>query len=232
MKKAIITILALGTLAVTPVMAQNFSVKVTNLSNGIHFTPLLITAHTSATRVFEVATSASTNLQAMAEGGDISGLVSDMDAAAADTVANPAAGILAPGAVASADFANADDNNTRLSIVAMLLPTNDGFVGLDSLEIPTTAGTYTYYLDAYDAGTETNDEIVNGGGALGTAGIPKDPGANNGTGGSGVSATGVASIHIHRGILGDTDATGGVSDLDSRVHRWLNPIARLVVTVN
>ena len=38
-------------------------------------------------------------------------------------------------------------------------------------------------------------------------------------------------IHIHRGILGDTNTSGGVSDLDSRVHRWLNPVARITVTV-
>ena len=36
----------------------------------------------------------------------------------------------------------------------MLIPTNDAFVGMDSIEIPTEPGTYTYYLNAYDAGTD------------------------------------------------------------------------------
>jgi len=31
--------------------------------------------------------------------------------------------------------------------------------------------------------------------------------------------------------LGDTDLSAGTSDLDSRVHRWLNPVAKLTVTV-
>jgi hypothetical protein len=36
----------------------------------------------------------------------------------------------------------------------MLLPTNDGFVGLDSLTLPTNPGTYLYTLNGYDAGTK------------------------------------------------------------------------------
>jgi len=49
------------------------------------------------------------------------------------------------------------------------------------------AGTYTFYLDAYDAGTEVNNEIVNGAGAPGQLGIPADPQANNGTGATGTN---------------------------------------------
>ncbi len=123
--------------------------------------------------------------------------------------------------------------NSYLSLVAMLLPTNDGFVGLDGWEIPSTAGTYTVMLNAYDAGTEANDEIINGGGAPGVPGIPAAPAGNGG-----MNATGVTSsesnmlIHIHRGNLGDDDLMAGISDLDNTVHRWLNPIAKLTVVVN
>ena len=74
---------------------------------------------------------------------------------------NPAVGLLAPGDSATATL-DTTAGNTHLSIVAMLLPTNDGFVGLDSLEIPTTPGTYIYYLNGYDAGTEANDEVIIG----------------------------------------------------------------------
>jgi hypothetical protein len=38
-------------------------------------------------------------------------------------------------------------------------------------------------------------------------------------------------VHIHPGLLGDTDPNGGISDVDSRIHRWLNPVAALIVTV-
>ena len=122
--------------------------------------------------------------------------------------------------------------NVLLSIVAMLLPTNDAFAGLNAVSIPTEPGTYAFDVPAYDAGTEANDELLTGGGAPGAAGIPADPGGLAGNGGTGAAAADAnPSVHIHRNTLGDTDANGGTSDLDSRVHRWLNPVVRVVITV-
>lgn len=216
----------------TPGLARDLRVTITNLTNGSYFTPLLVAAHNRRTDLFEVGTEASAELQAMAEGGDISGLILEVEAAGGDYVADPAGGVLAPGASATAHLDVRGRSTTHLSIVAMMLPTNDGFVGLDSLRIPRYPGTYVYYLNGYDAGTEANDEIINGGGAPGVAGIPADPGGNGG-----VDATGAAgpdvnpTVHIHRSVLGDTDPEGGISDLDSRVHRWLNPVARVIVKV-
>jgi len=221
-----------GTLVTTPVMAQNLDISITNLTHGTYFTPLLVSAHADGNHLFQPGTPASTHLQAMAEGGDISGLTSDMDAISADSAVNPAGGVLAPGA--SVQFSiNTTSGNNYLSLTAMLVPTNDGFVGLNAMHIPAAAGTYRYSLNAYDAGTEANDEIVNGGGAPGVPGIPVDPGGANGTGATGVTSTEAnTNVHIHRGVLGDTDPNGGISDLDSRVHRWLNPVAELVITVH
>jgi len=125
------------------------------------------------------------------------------------------------------------DGNMYLSIVSMMLPTNDGFIGLNAWSIPTEAGTYTMTLSAYDAGTEANDEMITGGGAPGVAGIPAAPGGDAGVDGTGVTTNeGNSTIHIHRGSLGDDDLTGGKSDLDNTVHRWLNPVARVTVIVN
>jgi hypothetical protein len=167
----------------------------------------------------------------MAEGGDIAGLITDLDAASADHEANPAGGPLAPGASTSFSLTTAAGND-YLTAVAMVLPTNDAFLGLNSWKIPSEAGTYTLNISAYDAGTEVNDEIINDGGAAGTPGIPGDPSGQSGTGAAGVTtAESNTHIHIHRGVLGDTNATGGNSDLDSRIHRWLNPVARIIVTV-
>lgn len=218
------------TLLSSAALAQTVDVKITNLTQGLHFTPLLVSAHTAASDVFEVGTTASSELASMAEGGAISGLVS-ASAAGTVNVENPADGLLAPASSAMVmDMDTAD--NDLLSIVAMVLPTNDGFVGLDSWSIPEEAGTYTVYLNAYDAGSEANDEIINGAGALGMAGIPVAPAGNGGTDATGVTSTeDNQTVHIHRGNVGDTDAEGGISDVDSRVHRWLNPVAKVVVTV-
>ena len=230
MKIMTLTVLPLA-LAASLSNAANIDVKITNLTHGSFFTPLLVTAHTDANHLFQVGTSASEELQAMAEGGDTAGLITLADSVAAVSVANPAKGMLGPAMDTMADLDTG--SNDRLTIVGMLLPSNDGFVGLDSWEIPTAAGTYTIYLNAYDAGTEANNELIlAGSGAPEVDGIPGNPGANGGTGGMGAAGLDANTmVHIHRGVLGDTDLAGGTSDLDSRIHRWLNPVAQVVVTV-
>ena len=231
MNKKLLLAMAITAISMSNASAQDLNISFTNLTHGNHFTPLIFSAHTTDQYIFSINTSASTSLQAMAEGGDISGLVNDLSAVNADINANPHDGLMAPGQSVNLTLST-QEINTHLSIAAMILPTNDGFVGLDSLSIPTEAGTYTYYLNGYDAGTEVNDEIVNGGDAPGAPGIPGDPLGQSGTGASGVTnAENNTNIHIHRGVIGDTDANGGISDIDSRVHRWLNPVARLVIEV-
>lgn len=221
-------------IVVQTAVAADFSITVTNATNGSYFTPLLVSAHSDGDRIFRLGQAASAQLQAMAEGGDISGLATQLGGADDDTVVDPAGGLLAPGESVTTTLNTDGSGNTYLSIAAMILPTNDGFVGIDSLPLPTTAGTYVYSLLAYDAGTEANDERVVGGagGTPGVAGIPAAPGGDNGQNGTGVTtAESNATVHIHRGVIGDTDANGGASDLDRTVHRWLNPVAKLTIAV-
>ncbi|SES93970.1 spondin domain-containing protein [Thalassotalea agarivorans] len=211
--------------------AAELDVTISNLTQGIHFTPLVVAAHDDSGKMFASGEMASPELQAIAEGGSIDGMVTLLGTINADVAANPAGGLLAPGASTMTSMSTAD-SNMYLSIAAMILPTNDGFVGVNSWKIPTEPGTYTFTMNAYDAGTEVNDEIINGGGASGTPGIPVAPGGDGGTGGTGVATTETNSyVHIHRGNLGDDNATGGKSDLDSSIHRWLNPVARVTVVV-
>ena len=212
--------------------AAEYSVTVTNLTRGMYFTPLLVAAHVDTTSLFSSGQVASSNLQSMAEGGDISGLVSDLNGINADVVENPAAGLLAPGGSISLTLStNANGDNTQLSVVSMLLPTNDGFVGLNSQDLPTIVGsTVTFDVDAYDAGTEANDE-VRGSGAPGQAGFPAPGpvGAASGNNGTGFNTAAEGYVHIHRNVLGDFSSNSGVSDIDATVHRWLNPVARVTV---
>ena len=234
MQRTLCAALLAASLSAAPAAnAADFDVQITNLSNSIYFTPLLVVAHPAGNNLFTSGQPASANLQAMAEGGDTAGLIADMTALGATIVDNPAAGLLGPASSTLFNMNTDSTSNDRLSIVAMLLPTNDGFAGLNAVEVPTTPGTYTFDVPAYDAGTEANDELITGGGMPGAAGIPADPGGLAGTGGAGAAgADANPNVHIHRGSLGDTDATAGSSDLDSRVHRWLNPVIRVTVTVN
>ena len=229
-------VMFLTSFSVCQASAAEFSVTVKNLTHGTWFTPLLITAHDRNTDLFETGQPASEELQAMAEGGDISGLLGLLGGEDADTVADPAAGLRPPGGMVSDVWLDTDRTRNRyLSIVAMLLPTNDGFMGLDSLRIPIIPGTYTYYLNGYDAGTEANDELINttDGGSPRVPGIPAAPGRDAGTGGSGAAGPDRnATVHIHPSVVGDTDPAGGISDLDSTIHRWQNPVAEVIIEVH
>ncbi|TVO95042.1 hypothetical protein AYI86_16140 [Shewanella algae] len=211
--------------------AAQLEISINNLTHGNHFTPLLIAAHDGNSHLFQAGEPASSALQKMAEVGDISELQLAVTANNGVIVANPAAGLLAPGAKVEKVMLDSGAL-THLSLVAMLLPTNDAFVGLDGWEIPSTPGSYTLYLNAYDAGTEANDEQITGGGAPGVPGIPAAPDGMGGQNGTGVmDDSSNDRVHIHPGLLGDTDPNGGISDVDSRIHRWLNPVAALIVTV-
>ena len=224
-------ILILSTAISLPVSAAELEISITNLTHGNHFTPLLIAAHDMDSHLFQAGEMATPALQKMAEGGDIADLDAAVKGAGGITLTNPAGGLLAPSTKVDSIMLDSGDM-THLSITAMVLPTNDAFVGLDAWKIPTEAGSYTFTLNAYDAGTEANDEVVNGGGMSGTPGIPAAPGGDGGMNATGVM--GMSSndkVHIHPGVLGDTDLQGGMSDLDSRVHRWLNPVARVTVVV-
>jgi hypothetical protein len=68
-------LLILTSFSVCQASAAEFSVTMKNLTHGTWFTPLLITAHDRHTDLFETGKRASGALQAMAEGGDISGLL-------------------------------------------------------------------------------------------------------------------------------------------------------------
>ncbi|MCJ8312356.1 MAG: hypothetical protein HRU38_09115 [Saccharospirillaceae bacterium] len=211
--------------------AAQLEISVQNLTQGMVFTPSIIAAHDSSAYIFKTGMKASDALQAMAEGGDTALLNTMLMDAGANTVITE--GMLAPAGQYSV-MLNTDMENMYLSLGAMLLPTNDAFTGLDSWMIPTQAGTYTIMINAYDAGTEANTELMlpMAGGVPGVVGIPGDPTMAAGTGGSGVADMSPNQmVHIHPGNIGDDMESGGASDLSNTVHRWLNPVAKVTVTV-
>ena len=118
-------------LSSSALMAQELEIKFTNLTQGIYFTPVGVVAHSPDASLFEVGEAASAEIQAMAEGGSLAGITTIADSVGADMLAETAAGPLGPTKSVSGNLMTAD-GNTVLSIVAMVLPSNDGFVGLDS----------------------------------------------------------------------------------------------------
>lgn len=226
--------LAAAGFAANPAHAAELEISIQNLTRGVYFTPLLVTTHPEGTALFSAGQPASMQIRQMAEGGDTSGLQQLLGELNCTFDANPAGGLLAPAQTATTRLTGgADTANPLLSVVGMILPSNDGFVGLNAIRIPADPGTYHYTVAVYDAGTEANDEI-RGSGTPGMPGMPVPPPLEPvvGINGSGVSSDAEGFIHIHRGVLGDTDARGGRSDIDSQRHRWMTPAARVTVIVH
>ena len=99
----------------------------------------------------------------------------------------------------------------------MLLPTNDGFIALNSVQAP-KHGSVTYYSPGYDAGSEANDDDC--------ANIPGP--TCGGTGLSAAADTDEGYVHIHRGIQGGV--TGLLEGFENAVYDWRNPVAKITIT--
>jgi hypothetical protein len=117
----------------------------------------------------------------------------------------------------------ADRGTKFLSYVSMLICSNDGFTGLDALQLPEAVGdTLIAYGAGYDAGTEINTEdfadIVPP--CQGLIGVSSD---DAGTGMSNPALAEGGVIMHHAGILGG-------NDLVPEIHGWDDPVIRVTVT--
>ena len=113
-----------------------------------------------------------------------------------------------------------------LTLASMLVATNDGFWGLDSVELP-ASGMVVYFADAWDAGTEDNTEqaadLDDNASILGRVELPGDPNGNAGT-----VTSPQAAITRHEGVQG---ANRVGSELTVAEHGWGAHVARIIIAV-
>lgn len=216
--KKLAAILPLSLLA-TSATAATFEITITNLTANSLFTPVVVASHERQAPVFAYGHEASAELEAVAEGGDISGFVNKWSAddsfldivhtVTPDDVPAPDFLIL-PGQSKSVTI-EADRDHRFISAASMVLPTNDAFIALNGVRLPSTKNTpKIVYSPAYDAGSEENDELcdsIPGGGPCG---------------GGSDSPDGEGFVHIHSGIHGGHDL--------STVYDWRNPTAQFSIT--
>jgi hypothetical protein len=194
-------------------MAQGtYNVIVTNLTANQVFTPLLIASHAHDTQLFQLAQEASEALEQVAEGGDTSALAAELTATGGALTVMTLEAPLLPGETVTAEIATSEEA-PHISIIGMLVPTNDGFVALSSIHAADVAGS-TGFVPAYDAGTEANDELC--------ANIPGPPGVCSGEGFNPSREGGEGFVHIHRGMHGSPD-------LDPATYDWQNPVAQITI---
>jgi hypothetical protein len=133
-----------------------WQVEITNVTPGQTFTPILAATHYGSVAMFEPGTAATQPLADLAEAGDIAPLQAVLEAAGGavgDIQTNGA--LLGPGE--SVTLTLRGKPGQYLSLAGMLIPTNDTFVGVDSVFLPLNGSRRIHAL-AYDAGTEANDQ--------------------------------------------------------------------------
>ncbi len=210
MKRLMIMAVGLLCLAGTAT-TQTYNVTVTNLTASQIFTPLLFVSHSPAVSLFQVGESASVELEEVAEGGSTMALSDFLGASGMVADIQAATDVLAPGQSVTMPLTTAAGMND-ISVVGMLIPTNDAFVALNGVEAPETSATFR--VPAYDAGTEANDENC--------MHIPGPPFACTGEGFNASRDGAENFVHIHRGIH-------GIMNLDAAVYDWRNPVAQITI---
>jgi hypothetical protein len=222
--------LATASLAAADAPVATYEVTITDLTAGQPLTPPVVATHRAATSMFTVGQPASFALKEIAENGNLAPMISQVesDKHVADSAA-ASAPLVPAGLPGSAMFGDsvtltvsASEGAKFLSFASMLICTNDGFTGVDSLRLPKDVGDAVIARSAgYDAGTELNTEdfadIVPP--CQGLVGVSSgEPGT--GTSNPALAEGGV--IHHHPGIVGG-------ADLLPAVHGWTDPVAEITV---
>jgi hypothetical protein len=207
-----------------------YRVTIQNLTDGQAFTPPLAITHGAMTQLFEVGLPASPEIQAIAENGNGGPLKDHLSSMPHVNIMEGMTGPLVPSPdPTSTGFGHAvtlsvpgDHEANHLSVIAMLICTNDGFTGLNSVPLP-HQGSSVFLTAGMDAGTEVNTEdyadlVPPCQGLFGVdSGIP-------GTGMSNAALAEGGVITHHMGIQ-------GVGHLDSERHDWSNPVGKITVTL-
>ena len=196
-----------------------YTVTIENLTAGQPFTPPVLVTHSSDLDIFESGQSASAEIQAIAENGNNDPLVALIGSSSAVFDSEVGTAPVLPGETAT--FTVTAPAGSLISAAMMLICTNDGFTGLDSVALP-ASGSEAIDAVAYDAGTENNTEdfadIVPP--CQGLIGVTSD---DEGTGESNPALAEGGVIGAHPGVQGGTDLT-------TADHGWTDPVARITVT--
>jgi hypothetical protein len=223
-------LVALSATAYAGAPVATYDVTITDLTGGQPLTPPVVAVHRAATQMFAVGQPASFALKEIAENGNLDPMISRLEAdkQVADSTAAAAPLVPAglPGSGMFGDSVTLTVTATKgakfLSFASMLICTNDGFTGVDSLRLPRDVGdAVTTRSAGYDAGTERNTEdfadIVPP--CQGLVGVSS---GEAGTGTSDPALAEGAVIHHHPGIAGG-------ADLLTAVHGWTDPVAEITV---
>ena len=218
-KKMTAIVVAAGSLAAIPFFASaaegeggggivTYRVTIENTATGFQpLSPGGVVIHEAGTDVWSTGSPASAAVAAVAEDANLLNFVGTYSGApGVKSALVGGGGPFGPGM--SVTFEVEGKRNDRISLVSMLVNTNDAFTGLDSVRLGNEE--QVFEVGAYDAGTEMNNELASH--------IPGPVGGN-----FFVRAPEGAVITPHAGVMGGYD-------LDPAVHGWTGPVATITIT--
>lgn len=200
-----------------------FTVKVTNLTYAQPLSPPAIVLHDRSYRLFEEGTEASIGLEELAESGANAALLAE--AQSDDSVIQTVAGtsVISPGS--SQEFTLRFDSDevlaeAQVSLVTMLINTNDGFTGEKNIDISNFEINQdkTVSGPVWDSGTEENSETADS--------IPGP--ATSGEGFNSSRENDLNKIIFHPGVVSMDD--GLSSSALTQAHRFDQPASRIRIT--
>jgi hypothetical protein len=211
---------------------RTYRVTLVNLTDGQPFSPPVAATHDRSMRMFQVGRFASDELAKIAQAGNQVPMFNlfngSNDVTDAVDVGAPLTrvGTVVGSFVDTATFEIMAEPGDRLSLATMLICTNDGFLGLDAVRLP-SHGARAFLINGYDAGRENNtqlsEHLVNPCSALGPVPLPGDPDGELDSG-PGISTVPPVPIHHHPNIQ------AGVGELSVPEHGWRDPVAVAVVS--
>lgn len=187
---------------------QRWQVTVANLTAAQPLSPPLVAVHSTRADVWSVGTIANHGVAAIAEDANNAVLEEALPSVpGVRTVLTVPGGPIPPGGTRTFEVETRGGFD-RLTLLTMLVNTNDAFTGLDSLRLRGRGDVIGAI--AYDGGSERNNELT---------GFIPGPCCNNPF----VRDPEGALIRPHDGIT-------GVGDLDPAVYDWAEPAARITIT--
>ncbi len=192
---------------------QTYEVTITNITKAQVFSPPVLVTHKRSVALFAVGEPALDELALVAEdgnGGPLADLASSLpQVAEAQSTSAP----ILPGGSAVYEI-NSKRGFNVLSVVSMLVNTNDAFLAIDSESLPRWRNaSRTYYALGFDAGSEGNNENC--------AFIP-GPACAMGSGNARSTGDAEGFVYIHNGVH-------GIADLAADAYDWRNPVAKITI---
>lgn len=198
-----------------PAESFHYRVELTNLTNAQPLSPPAAILQTMVFKAWSVGASASDALEILAESGDATDLLGSQSG----TAKHASTDVLVPGGSAGFEIVG-DDAKKHLTIVTMLVNTNDAFTGMTGVDLTALSKgeSRVYLTSAYDAGTEFDDESA--------AHVPGPAAGGEGFNAERDDVTNV--VTLHGGVVGQEDDNLG--SVLTEAHRFDNPVMRVTVT--